>query len=93
MDRKHRQEQLEAASSTQQSSRVLGVISQDLVAPLPFDGQALLWLTPSLQVGTLFLLEAWLFTVGGLVYPLLVVKVHSTWSSKNILQSRARLFG
>ncbi|KAL0076119.1 hypothetical protein F4703DRAFT_1798284 [Phycomyces blakesleeanus] len=45
--------------------RVLGVVSQDLVAPLPFGGQTLLWLTPSLQVGTLFLLEAWLFTVGG----------------------------
>ncbi|KAL0085343.1 hypothetical protein J3Q64DRAFT_1821889, partial [Phycomyces blakesleeanus] len=71
---------------------VLGVVSQDLVAPLPFSGQTLLWLTPSLQVGTLFLLEAWLFTAGGFVYLLLVVKAHSARSSKSILQSRAHLF-
>ncbi|OAD72448.1 hypothetical protein PHYBLDRAFT_169575 [Phycomyces blakesleeanus NRRL 1555(-)] len=74
------------------AKRVLGVVSQDLVALLPFGGQTLLWLTPSLQVGTLFLLEVWLFTVDGLVYLLLVVKVQSARSSKNILQSRACLF-
>ncbi|KAL0072958.1 hypothetical protein F4703DRAFT_1921588 [Phycomyces blakesleeanus] len=83
MDREHQQEQVEAGSWCGKP----GSGSSSAIRwsnPFAVDPIAASW--------HIVLLEAWLFTVGGLAYLLLVIKVHSARSSKNILQSRARLF-